>query len=453
MQYPPDALFWGIALAALVLIALVLFFGRVVWSLYFFAFCIPLDLLPEALGWGDAITPAHFAGVIMLASWVASKLTHPKLRVGVMNFVVLAIPSFGAASLLWSPQSALGLRYLLTLTQLCAMYWILVDLASIREVCRRVLTAAAAGAFVIIVVAVYSVFVMGRYRTIFYAAGEEGFVPNRVAPAVALGMGVALGQLLHARRLLKLPSLVFLVLGVTAIVLTGSRGGMSAIFFGLFAGTAFSSWATRDVRKSVWSAVICGVLVIISLSWVRVLDISATSGWERWVREDTGSLGSRPLAWSVYLDAWRAHPFFGAGLGTANDYSSLSELVTDRRSFLQLSRLSSAGHMAPHNIFTSALVNGGLFYCLLWAVFIFTPFFRLISQHPLSTLRSREVAVALFTASCILLVSMMIENIEYTKFLWFGTALLHAFGWRAQASLVTLRTEGRAVYADTASRA
>ena len=132
--------------------------------------------------------------------------------------------------------------------------------------------------------------------------------PNDLALLFNTTLPFALFFLVNAKK--KLLPLVGILILITAIILTFSRGG----FVGLCAvGFGFSMFYARK-RKKYLVFLLMLVLLFWSFAPVEYSERIATIfGWE--VDQDTGETGTRMDAWRVVIREGLKHPFLGIGAG------------------------------------------------------------------------------------------------------------------------------------------
>lgn len=136
-------------------------------------------------------------------------------------------------------------------------------------------------------------------------------------------------------------------LGVVAL-LSASRASWLGLFLGLVVFVALGGWRGIGMPRLSGRAA-----VIAAVGMALLLIAGLASGGLGTVIEgalDIGTLSSRVTIWRAALDAWAAHPIFGAGLGTIT-----SELLDHG-----LATIGSGPAPHAHNIFIQLLAEAGL---------------------------------------------------------------------------------------------
>jgi len=197
-----------------------------------------------------------------------------------------------------------------------------------------------------------------------------------------------------------------LVAGITAILLTASRGGLIAATGGLamFPLTLFRlpRWQRFASLAASAGLVVCGAYLVPATSWSRILE----SGSEI----SSGTLTHRTVIWAAGLAAFRDHALLGVGAGAYGP------------SILRAVDLP----FVAHNTFLSVLVELGVVGVLLLLALLACIFYCAV--------RMRYLERCLWIT---LLLTWMIGvsalTWEYHKATWllFGLAAAHVYSRRA----------------------
>ena len=175
--------------------------------------------------------------------------------------------------------------------------------------------------------------------------------PNDLALLLNTTLPFALFFLVKAKK--KLLPLVGMLIIITAIILTFSRGG----FLGLCAvGFGFSIFYARK-RKKYLALLFMLVFLFWCFAPVEYSERIATIfGWE--VDQETGETGTRMDAWRVGVEEGFKHPVLGAGGGC---------------SFYITGRAMSDWHVM-HNSFVQVFIDSGLLGLFFYLLLFYLPY-------------------------------------------------------------------------------
>ena len=215
------------------------------------------------------------------------------------------------ASTFWSIDPEATRTRFLTYLQLVVLVWLIWEIGWSPERQRALLQAFVLGAGVAALITVYN------YLTGFWSYSEGRFSalgqnPNYLARMCVLALPMAwyLSLSQRHRRLARTWQL-YVPLGCTATVLTGSRGAFLA---GLVA-VVIIPWTLGRLRlrtKAALYAFAIGSLVLVSIfvpetSWERIRSTGADI--------ETGYFGGRGKIWRAGLEVVWEHPLVGVGAG------------------------------------------------------------------------------------------------------------------------------------------
>jgi O-antigen ligase len=234
------------------------------------------------------------------------------------------------------------------------------------------------------------------------AARFSGFNanPNELGLTLALALPVAwyLGAS-HLRRRLALAWWLYLPLGITAILLTGSRGAMVAALVGLL----IVPWTLTQVRGGTRAALY--MLGVGSIVLVGTIAPEATLERLSTTRSDieTGYFGGRGEIWRTGLNVAWEHPFGGVGAG------AFGEAVAP----------ALGGRRSAHQTFLAILVEEGFIGLTLFVAMVAALLNRLANLQMLD----RRLAIMLLA---VLAVGSLSSAWDYKKQLWLMLGLLAA---------------------------
>jgi O-antigen ligase len=303
-----------------------------------FAFAIPWEYsldLGEPLG-----NIARIAGILLILVAIPAVLLARRLRPpGPMQWLVLALYLWFCCTVFWTVEPQETLEKLRSLFQEMMVVWLVWEFAETPDELRGLLRAYVAGSWVLAVLSLSnfaSAEAVAAQQIRFVAEGQD---PNDVARFLVLGLPLAALLFGSERRWPgRLLALGYIPLGLFAVVLTASRGGLIASVAAL-AGSAFL--LARGHRR----AVVAGALALPALGialWFAVPEGTLERLSTITEQLQGGDLNDRVNIWHVGWQAFARAPVFGSGAGT----------------------FVSAAGLAPvdsaHNTALSILVGGGL---------------------------------------------------------------------------------------------
>lgn len=300
----------------------------------------------------------------------------------------------------WTLDPESTRQRVLTYLQLLVMMWLIWELAVSPPRQRALLQAFVLGA---------SVAALATLRN--YLRGmalEGGFArfsgfnanPNELGLTLALALPVAwyLG-IADTQRRGAWVWLLYLPLGLTAILLTASRGAVAAAL----AALVIVPWTLSRLRPSMKVAVYvlaAGCFVIAnrvvpdtSLQRIRTTGADIASGY----------FGGRGVIWESGIAVARAHPLAGVGAG----------------SFAFAVERSLYGRRSSHQTFLSVLVEEGIVGLLLFVAMI------VAAARALPSLSAMQRRMWI-TLLAVVLVGSLSAAWDYRKQLWFVLGLLAA---------------------------
>ena len=211
-------------------------------------------------------------------------------------------------------------------------------------------------------------------------------------------------------------TIVHLLIIITAILLTASRGALgSLVLISLMALVFIASWRVRLIVAAVGLAT--GSLLFFfgprRIAWLgRAVDRLVTSGQQ--VGDDP-----RLKLWARAISLWTDHPFFGVGIGQFGRFSLDVNGYDD----------DDVGQIA-HNTFLSFLAETGICGMLLCVAGLGILAFRLYRDQRLDISLRHALGLGVL-AIC---AEMLTLNIHNVRFVWVFVGLIWGFTrWKAQA--------------------
>jgi O-antigen ligase len=317
--------------------------GRDRWAFVLLAaFCVQIYAVPAE--WIPATVPLRLALSLSLGALVLLVLGHAGRRLplhwdGARGLALVAFLLWAAASHLWSVAPAVTDAWLVGLVKVALAWFLVVNLVTTP---RRLA--------VICLLLVGASIVTSAGGILRYLSGDElsqGFRtlwlgvygdPNYLAEYLALAVPLAVAFIARPgmRLGVRLVCLVALLLAVTCIVLTFSRGGFLGLVFGGLV------WALRERAQRTKALVLSAALA------VGVAVFAPATYWERndtleEFEQDQSALG-RVYAWHVASAANLDRPLRGVGGGAFREAWPLYAPADARREAL-----------VAHNIFLDTL--------------------------------------------------------------------------------------------------
>jgi O-antigen ligase len=382
------------------------------------------------LPWGEYVPQL---GGLVLGSWIGllavgvlalrTAVTWRLRILSPLHYWMLSLAAWSALSILWTVDWDSTVARVGTYLQVLTMVWLIWELAVTEGRVVGLLQAYVCGALVASIGTIYN------FMTGVTAAQLASTIPGRVAWETYrysfayvneddLGLVLALSipmvfYLLVSRKgsLLKLLCWLQLVVGVTAILLTASRGALVAAIAGLamLPLTVFRlpRWQRVVSLTAIACLLACSLYVIPESSWARILQFAQEiSG---------GTLTHRTVLWAAGVETFRDHAFLGVGAGA---YGPAILRVVD--------------NAAPaHNTFLSILVELGVVGALL--------LFALLASILYSALQVQYLERCLWiTLLLTWTVGVSALTWEYRKPTWllFGLAPAHAYARRREEPVV-----------------
>ncbi len=218
---------------------------------------------------------------------------------------------------------------------------------------------------------------------------------------------------------------LFILIHLTALTLTSSKGGMLA----LCAGGATFFLLTPEYRRKIVAVLALALLVMVTTYFVSdqarpIFDRFLSIGGP----EESSSIGKRVSLWTESLEVWEENILLGVGKGNSHAAADGdSEPVVGRGKWKDiLTDGVERGGGVSHSIYVSILCENGLIGFILFMgiflYFIITLFKEIWVGQPGST----EVAARVFLLAALLasLAQGTVTNVEDFRGLWVLLALI-----------------------------
>jgi O-antigen ligase len=299
----------------------------------------------------------------------------------------------GAAQLFFHFGEPLPGKFL-TFIQLFLVLWMIWELATTRQRQLGLLVAYVLGAYVgaIDTLLLYRKAGAALRR---FAAGD----PNELAMALALALPMAwyLGMT-HRRPLIRWLARGYLPIGLVAIGLTGSRGGLLVSLTGLLiVPLSMTRLSPARMAGAIALLVVSGVFAVKYVP-ETIVDRLATTGTEL----EDAKFGGRFKIWKAGLEAFTKRPIDGYGT------SSFILIIKPR--------MGSRAQVA-HNSYLSLLVEQGLIGFVLYMGMFVAVFLAVLNLPALE----RRFALVLLAAAALSISPLTWED---SKAVWFILAAL-----------------------------
>ena len=374
---------------------------RIAWVLLLlFAFAIPWEYsldLGEPLG-----NIARIAGLLLLLAAVPAVLQAGHLRTpGPLQWMVLVFYLWFCLSNFWTIVPLDTVEKVRGYFQEMMIVWLIWEFADTPGDLRALLRAYVAGSILLAALTVANLgsaeaIAAGHFR--FVAAGQD---PNDVARFLDIGFPLAAVLInSESRWPARLLALIYLPLGLFAVLLTASREGFVAALVAL-AGCALLLFRNhaRGVLAAAFALPLNAVVLWFSVprqTFERLATIPAEL--------EGGDLNQRLNIWSAGWHAFVQSPLIGTGAGSFVSAARLNPLDT------------------AHNTALSILVDGGL--C---ALFLAVGILALVARAAMQT--HGPIRVALVTALLVWAITSLVATVEENRNTWLLFAMI-AFAGR-----------------------
>jgi len=363
---------------------------RIAWGLLLLlAFAIPWEYsldLGEPFG-----NIARIFGVALILVAIPAVLQAARIRIpGPMQWLVLGFYLWFCCSYFWTIEPLATAEKIRSYFQEMMIVWLVWEFVESPEDLRSLMRAYLAGSCVL------AALTLANFRSMeavaadqirFVATGQDA---NDVARFLDMGLPLAALLLHHERHWSwRLLALGYLPLGLTAVVLTASRGGFMAAMIAL---SGCGLLLIRTNRRTI----LAGALALSAIAAV-LWTIVPRETFERLATIPSqfqgGDLNERLNIWIAGWHAFVRSPLIGTGAGT----------------FVSAARMNPVD--TAHNTIVSILVGGGLCaLSLAFAIVVLAVRSALATRGPL--------LIALVTVLVLWSVASLVDTVEENRSTW-----------------------------------
>lgn len=307
-----------------------------------YAFSVPWEY---SLDWGEPLgNVARILGLLLMLTGVLAVLERREMaKPGAIQWLVLAFYLYFACSYFWTVDAVATVEKMRAYFQVMMIVWISWEVANLPRRLNGLLLAFVSGCWVLAILtllnytsasAVSAEQLASQVR--FVAEGQD---PNDVARFLDLGFPLAvLAFAIEKRWPVRLLAIGYVPAGLTAVLLTASRGGFSAALAALMGSAVLLVvWRPRAA-----ALVFVGLAVTAGALWLFVPAESLDRLGTIPEQVGAGDLNERLNIWVAGWHAFTQSPWWGYGAGS----------------------FTTAAGLAPgdtaHNTVMAVLVTGGL---------------------------------------------------------------------------------------------
>ncbi len=365
-------------------------------ALWIFVFALPWEnvFVIPGLGTISKLMGIVALGFAALAALFTGRLRHLN-RFHVVALLFLILAGLSVFRTVYSDTAVIKFK---TYVQLFAVLWIIWELAPDVRRQRGLLTAYVFGSYVSALLTIIVRPSVAHTTTRFAA---EGFDPNDLGMTLALAVPMAwyLG-ITYRQPLLRWACRGYLLIGVLAIGLTGSRGAMVATMVALLIVPL--TMTRLSAGKKMAAIILLLAVGAVSVAFIPESSFQRFSSTKEEV--EAGTLNGRLQIWTAGVHAFVQRPWLGWGAGSF-----------DRTIIPWFGR-----PRAPHNSYLCILVEQGIVGFLVWLTMFIVVFTQVLK---LPTLERRFALVLLTTMA----VAMLPLGWDDRKPVWFIAGVLVAF--------------------------
>jgi O-antigen ligase len=246
----------------------------------------------------------------------------------VLMFLLLC---WAGLSFFWSQLPDATLDQLWSFSQMIVLVFLIWEFTDDQDKVTRLVRAFVVGALVASILTINS-YLSGPQQIRYSLA--EGVHPNGIAFLISLAIPMSWYLALRGRGRGSRSWLwaLFVPVGSTAIVLTGSRAGMITALAGLTLVPWASTRMSRRAKATTLVALLASSVLIIAL--VPEQPVERLAGTPEELRE--GDLNGRLQLWSAAIDAIGERPLAGVGAGASRDNPEIGSGRKAHNAFLSI---------------------------------------------------------------------------------------------------------------------
>jgi O-antigen ligase len=336
-----------------------------------------LWLLAFAIPWEDAITISGFGtsarliGVVTVVLGLVAIVEKGALKRPMPAHFMMALFVISAAvSNLWSLYPEGTLIQTITYIQLFTLIWLIWELCpGVREQ-KHLMQAYVLGTFVSGTDTIYRF--LAHQASAYQRYAGSGLDANDLGLMMALSIPVSYYLLIQEKSRMVWVYRLQIILAVTTILLTASRGATLACLVALAIVPLTHTRLTARKKIALLltlSFLVCGVLLLVpASSWERLSTVPHEM--------EHGTFTGRTVIWKAGWQIFREHPFLGIG---SNAFRLIVSRVLE-----EPIRLDDQDSPAPpaHNTFLSVLVEQGVIGFAIFCAMLGVLGFSLMAMPP-----------------------------------------------------------------------
>jgi O-antigen ligase len=323
-------------------------FGRSAFVfLWLFVFSVPwLDgfLIP---GFG---TGARIIGVVAFGLGVLGIVERAHLEWPSAGFQLLTLFAvWSSATYFWSINPEATAERVSTYCQLLALAFLISQFCSGRQRFTWLIQAYLLGTVVASLSTIVNYYL--NREAVYQRYATTGYDANDLGVTLALSLPFSYQMSVASRGARRWLYRLHLVLAITAILLTASRGALvtSLVALGIVPVTALLRGSRAVAATLVAGGIVFGAVcfVVPVTSWERLSTITTDA--------TEGTMGDRRMIWKAGLEVLPSHPLVGVGSGAYED--SVAPIIGRPNTVLPNGVVA---HFVAHNTYLSILVECGL---------------------------------------------------------------------------------------------
>ncbi len=337
---------------------------------------------------------------------------------------MVAFVGWVAVSPLWTTDWSSTTTRIGTYLQQLTAVWLIWELAVTEDRVQRLMECYILGALTAAGLTIANFWAGRTAAQIYSSEGRTVWETSRYSIAglnendlgLVLALSLPMAIYLLTRRRKPLLCGIHLVVGMTAILLTGSRGALLAAVVGtmLLPLVALKlSGGYRVVVMAACFAILASAAYLVPQSSLRRL-------FQLGSEFAQGSLTHRTLLWTAGLEAFRDHSLLGVGAG------AYGITIVRAADFAYLT--GNQSNAVAHNTFLSVLVELGVIGALLWLTLLISLIYH--------ALRMRYLECCFWLvllATWVVGVSSLTWEYRKPTWLMFGLIAAHAYSHRTAA--------------------